>query len=224
MYMESSRRIETRPNSQASELTRNGSHEFAEQETTLGEDSPITESMSTEWTDEKHSLYLKSMEASFVNQLYGSMNLLGSNLRNERLSGTRPSRHTHRDAHTTYTGQFKVLRGGSWKKISFERPEFRVNGANRGLVASPWIQHFRSGSKVHVLTHPSIQGMDLYGNHYDTCHSDHLCSHDLIGSDTEVTDQNFADEENGEKASNACSSKKMKTVETNDSSNDQVVP
>lgn len=39
----------------------------------------------------------------------------------------------------------------------------------------------------------------------------------------EVTDQNFADEENGEKASNACSSKKMKTVETNDSSNDQVI-
>lgn len=32
----------------------------------------------TEWTDEKHSLYLKSMEASFVDQLYNSLGLLGS--------------------------------------------------------------------------------------------------------------------------------------------------
>jgi hypothetical protein len=30
----------------------------------------MTESLSSDWTDEKHSLYLKSMEASFVNQLY----------------------------------------------------------------------------------------------------------------------------------------------------------
>lgn len=37
----------------------------------------VTESKSTEWTDEKHSLYLKSMEASFVNKLYDSSELLG---------------------------------------------------------------------------------------------------------------------------------------------------
>lgn len=33
---------------------------------------------STEWTDEKHSLYLDSLEASFVNELYHSMHLGGS--------------------------------------------------------------------------------------------------------------------------------------------------
>lgn len=33
--------------------------------------------MATEWTDEKHSLYLKSMEASFVSQLYNSSDFLG---------------------------------------------------------------------------------------------------------------------------------------------------
>jgi hypothetical protein len=37
----------------------------------------MIESMSSEWTDEKHKLYLKSMEASFVNQLYNSIDLLG---------------------------------------------------------------------------------------------------------------------------------------------------
>jgi hypothetical protein len=30
----------------------------------------VMESLSSDWTDEKHSLYLKSMEASFVDQLY----------------------------------------------------------------------------------------------------------------------------------------------------------
>lgn len=29
-----------------------------------------------EWTDEKHRMYLKCMEASFVNQLYGSKQML----------------------------------------------------------------------------------------------------------------------------------------------------
>ena len=41
------------------------------------QDSLGRDSMSTEWTDEKHSLYLKSMEASFVDDLYNSFDLLG---------------------------------------------------------------------------------------------------------------------------------------------------
>nr|UBX54609.1 hypothetical protein [Lupinus angustifolius] len=32
-----------------------------------------------EWTDEKHSMYLKSIEASFVNQMYDSKHTLASN-------------------------------------------------------------------------------------------------------------------------------------------------
>lgn len=41
------------------------------------QDSQETESKATRWTDEKHSLYLKSMEASFVDQLYNSLDMLG---------------------------------------------------------------------------------------------------------------------------------------------------
>lgn len=40
--------------------------------------------MPTEWTDEKHSLYLKSMEASFVHQFYSS---LSSNSSKENVGG-----------------------------------------------------------------------------------------------------------------------------------------
>ncbi|WP_224642587.1 hypothetical protein, partial [Vibrio vulnificus] len=78
--------------------------------------------MSTEWTDEKHSLYLKSMEASFVNDLYNSFNLLGyrldhpsdPNFSRRKLTASRAS-----------SGQFKVLQRGCWEKINFERNRSR---------------------------------------------------------------------------------------------------
>ncbi|MFQ6639575.1 hypothetical protein Gotur_016261 [Gossypium turneri] len=136
-------------------------------------------STSTEWTDEKHSLYLNSMEASFINQLYDSVNLVGWNSQKEKLERPKSSRQIH----CTSSGQFKVLRGGCWKKINFERPGFQPNKTNgsRSFVGSPWIQQFRSGSKSCVLASSSIQGN---------------------ASTREVSDQNFVDEEKGEKASN----------------------
>lgn len=51
-----------------------------------------TETMSTEWTDEKHSMYLKSMEASFVNQLYNSMDTHGRHTLKGNLSHLKSSK------------------------------------------------------------------------------------------------------------------------------------
>ncbi|MBA0838516.1 hypothetical protein Goarm_004326, partial [Gossypium armourianum] len=282
------------------------------------QDSMMTESTSTEWTDEKHSLYLKSMEASFVNQLYDSMSFLGCNSK-EKSPGSKSSRKTrcissgqllvdvlrslgsvvcwcvrrqnlrkdkcgllrgwsapggrlekswnfcllraggplnmsgivphgvlspnsaHRkvcelsvdDTSKTFSErdgnpstimmgdclyslyailfyclfrsllQFKVLRGGGWKKINFERPVVQLNKryCSHSFVASPWIQHFRSGSKSRVLASCSLQDN---------------------ASSKEVSDQNFVDEEQGEKARKGCSSpKKLKTRVTDASCNDQ---
>ncbi|MBA0691680.1 hypothetical protein Goari_009294 [Gossypium aridum] len=145
----------------------------------LTRSSVVAESTSTEWTDEKHSLYLNSMEASFINQLYDSVNLVGWNSQKEKLERPKSSRQMH----CTSSGQFKVLRGGCWKKINFERPGFQPNKTNgsRSFVGSPWIQQFRSGSKSCVLASSSLQGN---------------------ASTREVSDQNFVDEEKGEKASN----------------------
>ncbi|KAK8512462.1 hypothetical protein V6N12_075041 [Hibiscus sabdariffa] len=148
-------------------------------------DSLMTESTSTEWTNEKHNLYLKSMEASFVDQLYDSMDFLRCNSRKERFPGS-----THR----TSSGQFKVLRGGCWKKVNFETPGFRQNKRHSSscFMASPWIQHFRLGSKSRVFA---------------------SCSHlQDNASPKEVTDQNFVDAEQGEKTSSECSSKRLKTL------------
>ncbi|XWS24237.1 hypothetical protein CRYUN_Cryun28dG0083700 [Craigia yunnanensis] len=199
--MEGFRIIESRKSSEASapELTRERSPGFAHQGQSPSLDSLVTESTSTEWTDEKHSLYLNSMEASFVNQLYDSRNFFGWNSHKEKLPGSKSSRQ----AHCTTSGQFKVLRGGSWKKINFERPGFQLNKTDDShcFVASPWIQHFRSGSKSRVLASCSLQDS---------------------ASSKEVSDQNFVDEEQG--ASSECRSKKLKTLVTDASCIDQVVP
>lgn len=41
----------------------------------IAQDYAELDARSTEWTNEKHCLYLKSMEASFVNELHCSMGL-----------------------------------------------------------------------------------------------------------------------------------------------------
>ncbi|KAE8713424.1 Cold regulated protein 27, putative isoform 3 [Hibiscus syriacus] len=155
--MEGFRRIESRTSSEASasELTPQRSPEFAHHGQNPSLDSLMKESTSTEWTNEKHNLYLKSMEASFVDQLYDSTSSLGWNSK-EKFSGSKSSRKPH----CISSGQFKVLRGGCWKKINLERPGFLLNkrDGSHSFVGSPWIQHFRSGSKsCGVLASCSLQ-------------------------------------------------------------------
>uniref|UniRef100_A0A2P2KP92 Uncharacterized protein LOC105129510 isoform X5 n=1 Tax=Rhizophora mucronata TaxID=61149 RepID=A0A2P2KP92_RHIMU len=125
--------------------------EFAQQ------DSRVKDSMSTEWTDEKHSLYLKSMEASFVDQLYNSMDLLAWKSKKQVLD-PKMTQHVNCDSCTS-SGQFKVLRYGGWQKIHFRRPESQRNVGNEslGLLSSPWIQHFISARKPQVAPSSTIQ-------------------------------------------------------------------
>ncbi|XP_061343229.1 cold-regulated protein 27 [Gastrolobium bilobum] len=150
-----------------------------------------------EWTNEKHSMYLKSMEATFVDRLYASKEM---------------------------SGQFKVLRSGSWQKISFvrENPQMRRLNECHDLKANPWIQHYQSSGKQGSLAAPIVeeivsspsQVVDLgqkkrfssvsatVSGHLHLCES-HMFPHDLVCNDTEMTDQNFTDEAvDGEKEYN----------------------
>ncbi|CAL0323785.1 unnamed protein product [Lupinus luteus] len=155
-----------------------------------------------EWTNEKHSMYLKSIEASFINQLYDSKHTQPS----FSLKGT-----SKVPANTS--GQFKVLHGGCWKRIKFERenPQMSRTNQSHDLTKNPWIQHYRSSSKQPSVAAPSLlesitsttQVVDLsQRNGFSSSLSGqlHLCethvSHDdMLCSDTEMSDQNFVDEE-----------------------------
>jgi hypothetical protein len=179
-----------------------------------------------EWTDEKHSLYLKSMEASFVDQLYNSLGAL---------AGSRKPCEE----------QFKVLRDGFWQRMNVKQPEYRggVSGRRGGgggggaheFLRSPWIKHYKPSPKMEILVTDELENQVVGSSGKKgivICSSgilregcSHSRDHDQISIGEEVSDQNFVNEvtkgENG-------SSKKMKTVmsvsSSPSSSTDQVVP
>jgi len=184
----------------------------AEEETTSS-----VYSAGKEWTDEKHSLYLKSMEASFVDQLYNSLGALGSNSNKEnvRLGSCRKACEE--------------------EKMNVKQPEYRggVNGrrGSHEFLRSPWIKHYKPSPKIEILVTDEggsdsngKKGIVIYSSGILREGCSHSRDHDQISIGEEVSDQNFVNQvtkgENG-------SSKKMKTVmnvSSPSSSTDQVVP
>ncbi|KAE9458735.1 hypothetical protein C3L33_09366, partial [Rhododendron williamsianum] len=195
-------------------------------------DSTVRESMSTEWTNEKHCLYLKSMEASFINDLYNSVDTLGWRLQRQ-LGEKRPNT-------CISSGQYKVIRGGCWEKVNFENQKPQTNKENgpRVLLAHPWIQHFRSACREQNVLSCDLQERTSFGNlevrgigKMAFAPADlaanmkqfSLRRSDSVGSNTEVTGQNFIDEDSeGEKANHVSKAKRRKTNNGLTSSNDQV--
>ncbi|XP_076904585.1 cold-regulated protein 27-like [Bidens hawaiensis] len=185
-------------------------NDFVEQEETSIMDSQKDDS--SKWTNEKHSLYLKSIEASFVNQLYNSLDMQTSQTQNPFSSD---AVSTLRNLPNTCisSGQFKVLQRGRWSNKCFKKEKSHVKDADRPRVSSgnPWIQHFTNG----LLKKLSSTSTSL---NYPVTDS-RLHDQDTGCSNTEVTDQNFVED-------TTCSRKRTRTSKITHarSSNDQVVP
>lgn len=208
------------PNSVSCELAGHGDDQISNPES-LG-----SVAMRTDWTDEKHSLYLKSMETLFVDQLYNSLDLHGSRSQKD-CSDHKSSKQMHVSTRVP-SGQFKILRDGCWAKINFRRGESALNNVDesRDLSVNPWIRHFRSGRSHQSVTNSSLQGKTaVAATNRFLVSQPQLCRYDSTDSNTEVTDQNFVNEDlEKEVASHTYNIKKMKTSAVVSSSNDQVVP
>ncbi|PIN16445.1 hypothetical protein CDL12_10899 [Handroanthus impetiginosus] len=179
-----------------------------------------TESRLTEWTNEKHCLFLKSMESTFVNQLHKSIDVFGWHSHKNGSSGSKSSKHKLTSIRASL-GQFKVLRDGGWSKIDFRKDELEVDQEeeSKAPLANPLIQHHEisqiSCPKAHIATSE---------NQYRRCNFQ-LWRQDSIGSNTEVTGQNFNDEAFEEEKSYKMQNMKRTRSSTDIlSSNDQVVP
>lgn len=146
----------------------------------------VLDTMSAGWTDERHMLYISSMEASFVDQLYNH--------------GNHPQ-----DANGA---GFKVLRRGVWEYIEYEKTSAPVrSGAKCCVPANPWIRHFRprdcgSNAQSDAVeasvgdhesgTQASRKGPSVsHGRERGACKGEPQILHES----TEVSDQNFADDE-----------------------------
>ncbi|XP_043714326.1 cold-regulated protein 27-like [Telopea speciosissima] len=232
--------------SETSGLTGDNFRTFVEEEEEEEEmDSLMAGSMFTEWTDEKHSLFLNSMEESFVKQLHDHKDLLAGHSKNETMAQGNSSGQLNENNRVS-SGQFKVLWDGCWQKINFEntQPQSIVATDHHGLSKNPWIQHFRcAGKQVEVKSAIPDENDSLFiqsvclGRTNRTssgvvtspkrlpADQPHLHHQGSVESNTEVSDQNFIEEDHdGEKCSNVCSTKRMKTVTDDVSSKDQVVP
>ncbi|RZC54889.1 hypothetical protein C5167_013744 [Papaver somniferum] len=140
------------------EFTGRNSKDLAQNDEILRPEIKMSEPSVTEWTDEKHRLYLSSMEASFVKQLYNlgsrSTDLLGGREINKLDLNS-----SKRSNAISSSGQFKVLRVGSWQKINFERaqPQLEIADETHAFPNNQWIQHFRSGDKQREVSSASLK-------------------------------------------------------------------
>ncbi|KAK9748396.1 hypothetical protein RND81_02G054400 [Saponaria officinalis] len=158
------------------------------------------EATSSEWTDEKHSSYLRSMEASFVHQLYNSI----------EASGLQSHTRSRNQSDTNSAGQYKVHRNGYWQRIKVGRsePHPQLTEDRQFLLRNPWIQHFKAKSRENktVQDNASIEGQPMGGRGRTmyTCGFGNITEHspnaqayqDSIIS-REFSGQNFDDEDNG---------------------------
>ncbi|KAJ6692525.1 COLD REGULATED PROTEIN 27 [Salix purpurea] len=209
----------------SSELTRSNSDSSG---STL-DDANARPGTSAVWTDEKHRLYLASLEASFVNnQLHHPIRLRG-------LLGEMGGRSC------SLPRQFMVLRDGSLQKkrneplLESTADSHFVNGI------TPAMCHFTPAGNQWNAAHHDPQGHSVYcsgGIHVSEnatvfgglarSSEQHpvfrLCYQNYIGSTLEVSDQNFVEKDQGEKLSCVHVLKRSRTSEAEASSNDQAVP
>ncbi|KAK2398576.1 cold-regulated protein [Trifolium repens] len=157
-------------------------------------------------------MYIKSIEASFVNDLYDSKQ-------------TGVSFSSKGKPNESSTGQFKVLRGGCWQKMNFERENSQMSRVNQhhDLIANPWIQHYRCSSKQESAVAPSpitqqvvsfSQKKKISSKAGQLHMSESQFYHqNMLSSDTEVSDQNFVDEEVKFEKKNTSNAKRRKSFD-----------
>ncbi|CAG7886374.1 unnamed protein product [Brassica rapa] len=149
------------------------------------------------WTNEKHNLYLDSLENSFVKQLYS---LLGGGGETQRLSRTRGVQsNSHK-----LTDQFTVLQNGYRQKVSFGKKRAHLETMGTAVQGN-------------ILCNEEIKSSgDSMKN---------SLGHEYPAQNTaEASGQNFREEEVEEKGCNSeVSRKRRREANYDDSSlNDQV--
>ncbi|XP_044982856.1 cold-regulated protein 28-like isoform X3 [Hordeum vulgare subsp. vulgare] len=177
----------------------------------IAQGNQVTDLMSSGWTDERHTDYISSMEASFINRLYNHGN--------------------NADKKDPGANGFKVLQRGAvvWKKVEFERPNACAQvGAKQSPPASRWIQRFTSrdcsssaggdGAETSVGDHES--GIRTIPGGTPLFHRRELgaCKgENLLNENSEGSDQNFADDDEAEvdeESSKACKKRRLSSSST----------
>ncbi|KAL2477261.1 uncharacterized protein Fot_46275 [Forsythia ovata] len=194
------------------------------------------------WTNEKHNLYLKNLEVSFVKQLNQSMDFLAQ-CTEQNKSENRVSQKQSSSVHNA-SEQFSILWHGCCQKINYERgqPLLHTSTDSHDTLKSPWIYCSRQMRKQCPLPSADIQeSLKLQNADKHTIrkrvssqglatYSQRLLASNLYRGDsleflTEGTGQNFVDEGCQNNHPNISSqAKRLKRALVDSSDHDQIVP
>ncbi|XP_019421412.1 PREDICTED: uncharacterized protein LOC109331405 isoform X3 [Lupinus angustifolius] len=175
--------------------------------------SPFPDQL-TRWTNQQHTLYLNSLEASFVNELHRSIRLRGSLQNNIDKA---PTSRTLQNLPKMPRQKSLVIQDG-FRKISHEKIEHMLESTADSHVLAESQLGVTSVERGSSLTFSKMSRRTL--EKQTNRQSFHF---QLVGSTTEVKDQSFKNEE----ARSSCKpmAKRLKTAAAAAaSSNDQVVP
>ncbi|KAK4800615.1 hypothetical protein SAY86_021102 [Trapa natans] len=183
------------------------------------------------WTDEKHNLYLHSLERSFVEQLNNSKRIQGAILR-EGLEGPFPSLQLDLE-NCTSSDEFKVLQDGCWQNIDFQSQRMG-NSSTYNLTKRSRIQNFPLGNgyPLHSLAYlqEGTSGVHALENGAFSCGTastsiqHHIHYLNPVGATAEGTDQNFPDEDGKHHSAYSPKAKRVRISAVDRQTNDQVVP
>ncbi|KAK9109202.1 hypothetical protein Sjap_017262 [Stephania japonica] len=194
---------------------------------------PVAKPHPMEWTDEKHNLYLNYMETSFVRKLYNHeyCSAGSHSWKPKRKNMQDPNSWQKLNANNVDSDHFDMLQSGCWRKHNFEKAQPKACIAEESSAsANLWVERFKVGkqSKHRAISSDlQVDGSAYYkaaniGFQSTSSRNFSACSTSSI---QEVSDQNFVNEENGGwQSSSVGRSKKAKTVGSDVSENDQVVP
>ncbi|XP_057533817.1 cold-regulated protein 27-like [Amaranthus tricolor] len=163
------------------------------------------EYMSTEWTDEKHSLFLKSIETSFVHQLYRSINSSGLHSQSQ----SKLSSHMRSSKHKTSRAADQRM------KLERGEPPPPKPGKSCIMLQNPWNHHFKSKDDLPIPASSSFgsEPMSFVHTLSNTSDNFRLCQTTRDSSIEEHSGQNFDEEDDDETLCCMHTTKRMKIVE-----------
>ncbi|KAK4802170.1 hypothetical protein SAY86_000373 [Trapa natans] len=180
------------------------------------------------WTDEKHNLYLDSLERSFIDQLNHSKRIQGIILH----EGPFPSLQLDL-GNCISSDEFKVLQDGCLQKIDFQSPKTR-NPSAYNVTKRSWMHHFPDGNDYHLHSlaylREGTSGIHASQNATFSCgiastsmqhSSHHILYLNPVGTTAEGTDQNFADEDGKLRSDCFPKAKRVRISSADRQSNDQ---
>ncbi|RRT47510.1 hypothetical protein BHE74_00000457 [Ensete ventricosum] len=204
------------------------------------QDPHLVDSLSNKWTDEKHTLFLNSIEETFVNELYNgeyhSKPFVGWLSRIKKHKGfCEPYENDSK-----FGQVFKALRRSCQESLRFDGDNnpADIESGFLPFYANPWIQHFRSPSimKKRLIRssyrvdniefiRPSVQLANVRHDGEATS-SKRICREDSVGSNAEVSDQNFIADElvAGKKSIRIHRKRRLAKAVVHEPITDQVVP